>query len=155
MNYSGLYSILGVLPDADEVVIKAAYRALAQRYHPDKWSGDPAEAHARMAALNEAFRVLGDPALRAEYDSKQDRTEKPTFETAYDVEQDRAFSEALSEVEQRWAVAVSVYPDLADRRATLARISTQLAFSYVSTLLSTKQIQHREALASDDWIPGE
>ncbi|MGI9227665.1 MAG: DnaJ domain-containing protein [Gammaproteobacteria bacterium] len=30
------YSTLGVTQDAEDVVIKAAYRALAQRYHPDK-----------------------------------------------------------------------------------------------------------------------
>jgi DnaJ-class molecular chaperone len=30
------YRILGVLDDAEDIVIKAAYRALAQRYHPDQ-----------------------------------------------------------------------------------------------------------------------
>ncbi|WP_103965400.1 J domain-containing protein [Nitrosomonas ureae] len=30
------YAILGVTPLADNVVIRAAYKALAQRYHPDK-----------------------------------------------------------------------------------------------------------------------
>ena len=33
------YRILGVLDDAEDIVIKAAYRALAQRYHPDRWQG--------------------------------------------------------------------------------------------------------------------
>jgi curved DNA-binding protein CbpA len=30
------YSVIGVLPTADDVVIRAAYRALAQRYHSDR-----------------------------------------------------------------------------------------------------------------------
>ena len=30
------YKILGVLDNAEDIVIKAAYRALAQKYHPDK-----------------------------------------------------------------------------------------------------------------------
>jgi curved DNA-binding protein CbpA len=34
------YAILGVLPTADEVVIRAAFRALSQKYRPDKWSGE-------------------------------------------------------------------------------------------------------------------
>jgi len=35
------YQILGVIQDAEDIVIKAAYRALAQRYHPDKWAVIP------------------------------------------------------------------------------------------------------------------
>jgi DnaJ-class molecular chaperone len=30
------YETLGLLNDVDDVVIKAAYRALAQKYHPDR-----------------------------------------------------------------------------------------------------------------------
>jgi molecular chaperone DnaJ len=41
LNGRTFYQILGVQPDAEDVVIKAAYRALSQRYHPDKWAGDP------------------------------------------------------------------------------------------------------------------
>ena len=33
------YRTLGVLDDAEDIVIKAAYHALAQRYHPDRWAG--------------------------------------------------------------------------------------------------------------------
>lgn len=32
------YATLGVTPQAEDVVIKAAYRALAQRYHPDRFA---------------------------------------------------------------------------------------------------------------------
>lgn len=64
------YRVLGVLDDAEDIVIKAAYRALAQRYHPDKWKGDAAEANRLMAEINEAYAVLSDTAKRAAYDSK-------------------------------------------------------------------------------------
>jgi DnaJ-class molecular chaperone len=47
-----LYKILGVLDDAEEVVIRAAYKALAQRYHPDKWQGSPEEAHKKMSDIS-------------------------------------------------------------------------------------------------------
>ena len=40
------YSILGVMPDAQDIVIKAAYRALAQRYHPDRAGGGSAQDNA-------------------------------------------------------------------------------------------------------------
>jgi DnaJ-class molecular chaperone len=49
---------LGVTEDADEVVIRAAYRALAQKYHPDKWVGDKSEANIKMKEINEAYSFL-------------------------------------------------------------------------------------------------
>ena len=52
------YRILGVLDDAEEIVIRAAYKALAQRYHPDKWTGSKDEANKRMSDINEAYGVL-------------------------------------------------------------------------------------------------
>jgi DnaJ domain len=61
----GHYVTLGVAPDASAAEIRDAYRALARRYHPDL----APEAAARMAAINEAYRVLGEPARRAVYDA--------------------------------------------------------------------------------------
>jgi hypothetical protein len=61
-----LYERLGVDPAASQAEIRAAYRRLAQRLHPDL--GGPGSEGA-MAALNEAWRVLGDPARRANYDA--------------------------------------------------------------------------------------
>jgi len=55
------YRTLGVVEDAADGVIRAAYKALAQRYHPDKWKGERAEANRRMAEINEASAVLSDP----------------------------------------------------------------------------------------------
>jgi curved DNA-binding protein CbpA len=61
-----LYRVLNVDPVADAEVIRAAYRALARRDHPDV-SADPA-ASSKMAELNAAFEVLGDAERRAAYD---------------------------------------------------------------------------------------
>ena len=61
-----LYERLGVDPGASQADIRAAYRRLAQRVHPDR--GGPG-SEAAMAAVNEAWRVLGDPARRANYDA--------------------------------------------------------------------------------------
>ncbi len=63
------YRILGILDDAEDIVIRAAYKALAQRYHPDKWSGSKDEANKRMSEINEAYVVLSDPVKRKQYDA--------------------------------------------------------------------------------------
>ena len=62
-----LYSILGVSKTASAEEIKAAYRKLAMRYHPDRNPGD-AEAEARFKAISVAYDCLKDPNKRAAYD---------------------------------------------------------------------------------------
>ena len=64
------YKTLGLLSIADDVVIKAAYKALAQKYHPDKYKGDSRHALKVMADLNAAYAALRTKALRHEYDEK-------------------------------------------------------------------------------------
>ena len=58
------YAVLGVQPDADRTAIQAAYRMLARLHHPD-FGGDGS----RMAALNEAWSVLGKDETRLAYDT--------------------------------------------------------------------------------------
>ena len=66
MMWKDYYEILQVSPNAEPSVITAAYRRLAQTYHPDV-AGNPAYS-ARMAVINEAYGILSDPARRAAYD---------------------------------------------------------------------------------------
>jgi curved DNA-binding protein CbpA len=58
------YEVLQVHPRAEPDVIRAAYRILARKYHPDL-GGDAS----RMIAINDAWDVLGDPVRRAAYDA--------------------------------------------------------------------------------------
>ncbi|MBE7939961.1 MULTISPECIES: J domain-containing protein [Ramlibacter] len=51
--------------------VRAAYRRLAQQFHPDKQRGN-ADAERVMAAINQAYAVLSDPAQRADYDRALD-----------------------------------------------------------------------------------
>ena len=60
------YRVLQVDPDADQDVIRAAYRALAAKHHPD--IGGQAE---QMAELNRAYAVLSDPVVRSTYDRRR------------------------------------------------------------------------------------
>jgi hypothetical protein len=60
------YAVLGVSPASEDVVIRAAYRALMRLYHPD--ADTSSEASQRAQAINAAYAVLGDPEKRARYD---------------------------------------------------------------------------------------
>lgn len=68
MQHAALYDDLGVPPSAHAKVIKAAYRKLAQRLHPDREGGD-AEAFTRVQT---AYDVLSDPDRRKKYDETGD-----------------------------------------------------------------------------------
>jgi curved DNA-binding protein CbpA len=60
------YKILQVDSEAEDEVIQAAYRRLAQKYHPDVATGP--DAAARMAGINAAWEILRDPGRRAAHD---------------------------------------------------------------------------------------
>lgn len=61
------YEVLGVPRTANDKEIKAAYRRLARKHHPDVNRGDP-KAEERFKEVAAAFAVLSDPEKRARYD---------------------------------------------------------------------------------------
>ncbi|MCS3415537.1 DnaJ domain-containing protein [Pseudomonas yamanorum] len=66
MDFKDYYKILGVEPTADDKTIKAAYRKLARKYHPDVSKEKDAEAKFKDAS--EAYEALKSADKRAEYD---------------------------------------------------------------------------------------
>jgi molecular chaperone DnaJ len=91
------YDRLGVSPDASTATIRDAYRRLARQHHPDARAGDADS----MSRINEAYRVLADPARRAVYDaslrgsapaSAPPSSERPTAEPVVPERLPPAFS---------------------------------------------------------------
>lgn len=62
MNY---YEVLEITPNASEEVIKAAYKALVKKYHPDNGNVNGTE---KLQLINEAYKTLSDATLRKQYD---------------------------------------------------------------------------------------
>lgn len=141
------YQILGVMPDAEAVVITAAYRALASLYHPDKWKGDKNFATNKMADINVAYETLSNSEKRAAYNKSRSNSYSSFSDDS--EETDAAFNTALSQLEKRWLVASEIFPDLLNIRVRLSKTSHKLAFSFVVLILETKKFDDRNFIANE------
>ena len=125
-----LYEILGVSPQAEDIVIRAAYRALAQRYHPDK-SDEPKEAAAlRMRSIQEAYQVLSDPVSRVAYDASLSNAQYE--EVIFPLTQPHSIANLEANA---WEILLRLHPELGSNLSKLETQQMHLAKTYRSLLL--------------------
>ncbi len=145
INGKTFYQILGVLPDAEDIVIRAAYRSLSQKYHPDKWTEDPKISNERMAKINRAYETLSDNARRAEYDEELRSTNKESdFDS--DSSPEEEFQEFYRQTESDWLLAVEYFPEIESMFRYLKRINYGLAFAFRQVLLETKAFEKSNSI---------
>lgn len=68
------YVVLGIAEDADDEMIRSAFRALARRYHPDVGAGSSLVEFQRA---REAYETLVDPERRRRYDQLRASRHRP------------------------------------------------------------------------------
>ena len=138
MNFDkDYYGILGVLPSAEDFLIKAAYKVIAQKYHPDKFkeSKQQAKAEVKMKAVNEAYAILSDAKKRKQYD---DYLKQNNRQNEYHEEEpvESGSSELVNEND--WLMAVEYVPELKELYNNLKVISPNLAFNFKLYVLRDK-----------------
>jgi len=134
------YRILGVLEDAEDIVIKAAYRALAQKFHPDKFQGAAKIAEERMKEINEAYAVLSDTTSRKKYDAQRGEAE-------YEDDASEDTDDLLHTLDKDWADALEYYPDLNRIALSLTKYSKKLEYTFKTILIERKEFKNRHSLA--------
>jgi hypothetical protein len=108
------YDNLQVKRTASDAVIRAAYKSLAQKYHPDRFTGDPAEADRIMKILNEAYFVLSGPDRRRQHDEWIDRqtaeqNSKPSASLRSGQSQGESADEQVVKAKRRIAIGYFLF----------------------------------------------
>ena len=134
-----LYQILGVLDTAEDIVIRAAYKALAQRYHPDKWQGNAEEATVRMREINDAYRILSDPIEKAKYDNTLDKKE---YQEEPDIEENIDAS-----LEDAWKVGLVFFPKLDELYLHLRKTNYALGNTFKLIVIESKAFDRGAEIA--------
>ncbi|MDZ7858702.1 J domain-containing protein [Sphaerotilus sp.] len=133
------YQTLGLARHAEPVVVKAAYRALASLYHPDR---NPApDAIERIQRINIAHDVLSDPVRRQAYDATLlgHHTPVPAPATPDDDSPDP--------LAERWKLAAGFFPEIRSLHARLERLSGQMGDEFRLHLLQHQQFAEAPVLA--------
>jgi curved DNA-binding protein CbpA len=134
------YRILGILEDAEDIVIKAAYKALAQKYHPDKFQGDAKHAKQRMQEINEAYAILSDVTARQKYDGERGKPE-------YEDDSNEDAEDLLHTLDKDWSDATEYFPDLVGIAFKLSKFSKQLEYTFKVIVIEKKDFNNRFQLA--------
>lgn len=128
MNY---YERLSVARNATQREIRSAYRSLALKWHPDRWSQSQPNLQEREMAetifklLAEAYEVLSDPVARKEYDAHLAKAPSLTEEF---VRNGTVYGKTLDE-------AIATFREMFDRGSGLVSRATSRFSSSSSSVV--------------------
>ncbi|MBS0314183.1 MAG: J domain-containing protein [Proteobacteria bacterium] len=139
------FEVLGVSQNASPEVIRAAYKALAKEFHPDRATGN----NGKMAELNAAYEILSNEEKRAHYlndNQNQPKTShhNPASEMQRTIYQSR-----------EWQIAAMAFPKIAELYLQLERIHPILAERFAKNLLAAKKfelLEHQAEKARRDFL---
>lgn len=127
------YKTFGVAPDAEDVVIRAAHKALIQHYNLDGWKGNKLEANRKLFELNEALVILTDPVMRKLYDESRANQSQSSESSIVNAE----FS--VDQISKDWQVACQFNSDLSEISNELSALSEDLSYAFKIALLESRQ----------------
>ena len=78
------YEILEVNKKASKEVIDKAYKVLAKKYHPDRYTGEKQKyAETKLKDINEAYKILSDEFLKEQYDNELEKELENIYRQKY------------------------------------------------------------------------
>ncbi len=135
MNY---YRILGVDSNAELIIIRAAYKTLIQKYHPDKAKDDSERKifNEKTKLINEAYDVLRDEIKRKAYDqnfsSNNSQKNEHTKTNNYDAD---------------WSVVIDNFPVIRFEYEELLVLSQEVTNEFKQIIIKNKKFSESKSLA--------
>lgn len=146
------YQILEITETATAEEIKKAYRKLALKWHPDKWSTKSLEergkANEEMQKVNKAYEVLGDEEKKRRYDLGE-----TSFSTARDTESFEEYVRRMNEQDE------AEIEEINEKLEKLKRIAKILFRSEIEGIIRGEALlngvweRHFNDMDSDLWTP--
>ncbi|GIX63629.1 DnaJ protein, putative [Babesia caballi] len=99
-----VYSVMGIARDASDAQIKAKYRQLNHKWHPDK-NPDCKDCKEKFMKLKAAYKILSNPELRRLYDRTNGRTVEVISSATTELTEAN-YDELVRNSEEVWVVQV-------------------------------------------------
>lgn len=149
MNLIDCYRALGLRTGAPFTDVKAAYRRLARRYHPDVNPGDQ-QAKDKFIKLTEAYRTLSQALPHDELDSAETSTETVAASPTAQAESPPPASKqrSRSSAKAKTAPPKPQYPEV-QKNPNLSKLEQKLkqeSYNQLQTLLKHKKFPRAIAL---------
>lgn len=128
--------MLQVDSEATRDEIKAAYRSLAKRYHPDRYQGDKSFAEQKMKAINEAYSVLSDINQRRTYDRQCQSAAEQYTPTANQSAYQNATKKTYRNASDYQRTTSSDSGQATTVKTAYAGMSNGLVFKLITTIIS-------------------
>jgi curved DNA-binding protein CbpA len=139
------YDVLGVAPDADPEVVRAAYRALAKKYHPDSRLEGKAEAEKKLREVNQAYEVLSSPVDREKYD----RQRSARHQNSDSGDSNRVEETLHTKDESHWRIIEQRHPEIQFKYKQLLKISRPLAEAFRSRIIRERAFTKYDQISSE------
>lgn len=128
------YLTLGISPSAEAEVIKAAYRALSKKYHPDVSTSETSVK--KFQQINLAYETLSNSTKRQVYDNEL-KANGGCFFSDEDTKNYNYF-----EFEDDWKLAIEYNPNIQYKLNRLDLFSPALGISFKIFVLETKSFEN-------------
>lgn len=127
------FAVLGVSPEADPTVVKAAYRALAKKYHPDRHPNADEHVTLKFHELQEAYDLINDEHRLKTYLRLRSRAQHKKAD--FYARQHRP--SVHLQLDDRWDHLIREYPKLGQHHARFCFMSQKLGRDFKLIVLGT------------------
>jgi curved DNA-binding protein CbpA len=141
------YGVLGVVPEADHEAIKAVYRALSKKFHPDAGHYPKKDAEMHFHRLREAYSTIGDPQRRKEYDRLRSKHARQRLRLQAESVSS-PFDGFSHQENQAWRIVGEYHPNIIEEFESIAKLSPALGIVFRVMLQETRAYADYDKLSA-------